>query len=131
MRDILLLIFSIVVLNIGYSLAKLCNNDDIIKIFIIMGLISILLYPFLDKKNESKWWDKRLIMSAICILLGYYIFISLIQKNSITKYMVYGNVLGILLISFIGIYYFKEKLSYINILGICIVILGIYLLSLK
>lgn len=131
MKNLFILVFSIILLNIGYSVAKLCNKDDILKIFIVVGLLSLLLYSLNNNKSETKWWDKRIIISAILILFGYYLFIYLLQNNSISKYMIYGNVLGILFITAIGVIYFKEKLNIYNYIGISLLCIGIYLLSMK
>ena len=137
MKNFFILVFSIILLNIGYSVAKLCNNDDILKIFTIVGIFSLLLYSFVNNKSKTKWWDSKLIISAILILSGYYLFIYLLQNNSISKYMIYGNVIGILFITVVGVIYFKEKLNIYNYilkmksLVVILLCIGIYLLSIK
>ena len=129
MNYIILLLLSIILINIGFSITKLCDTNDIIYIFLVIGMLS-LIYLILNKKNIVKI-DKKIILASLFLLIGYSIFMYVIQKNEISRMTCYGNIFGILLITLIGIFYFQEKLSSFNILGILLMCVGIYLLSLK
>tara|TARA_Y100000389_G_scaffold105786_1_gene102677 strand:+ start:1015 stop:1410 length:396 start_codon:yes stop_codon:yes gene_type:complete len=130
MNTILLLLISIIILNIGFSAAKTCNINDILYIFLIAGILSIIMI-ILNGKNDKMVINKNILIAGICILIGYSIFIYVIQKNEISKMTCYANIFGILFITAIGVIYFKEKLNIYNYIGISLLCIGIYLLSMK
>ena len=92
--------------------------------------MSIIVIIATKKKPLIKI-NQNIVLATIFIFLGYTLFMYLIKNNDISRMMIYKNVLGILFISLIGYYYFKEQLTLTNIIGIALMCLGIYMISIK
>ena len=130
MNTIILLIIAIILINIGFTYSKLCISDDIFTILLYIGIFSLICALIYKRKSLIKI-DKNIIIASLTLFMGYALFIYLVQNNDISRITIYGNICGILFISLIGYYYFKEQLTPTNIIGIALMCLGIYLLSIK
>ena len=130
MDTIVLVIIATILLNLGVTFVKNCDNYDILYIYMYLALLSIIVIIATKKKPLIKI-NQNIVLATIFIFLGYTLFMYLIKNNDISRMMIYKNVLGILFISLIGYYYFKEQLTLTNIIGIALMCLGIYILSIK
>lgn len=130
MDTIVLVIIATILLNLGVTFVKNCDNYDILYIYMYLALLSIIVIIATKKKPLIKI-NQNIVLATIFIFLGYTLFMYLIKNNDISRMMIYKNVLGILFISLIGYYYFKEQLTLTNIIGIALMCLGIYMLSIK
>ena len=130
MNTIVLIIIATILLNTGAIFVKKCDNYDILHIYIYIAALSILSI-ILSKKGPILKINQNIILATIFIFLGYTLFMYLIKNNDISRMTIYKNVFGILLIALIGYYYFNEQLTPTNMVGIGLMCLGIYMLSIK
>lgn len=130
MDTVVLVIIATILLNLGVTFVKNCDNYDILYIYMYLAILSIIVIIATKKKPLIKI-NQNIVLATIFIFLGYTLFMYLIKNNDISRMMIYKNVLGILFIALIGYYYFKEQLTLPNIIGIALICLGIYMLSIK
>ena len=130
MDTIVLVIIATILLNLGVTFVKNCDNYDILYIYMYLAILSIIVIIATKKKPLIKI-NQNIVLATIFIFLGYTLFMYLIKNNDISRMMIYKNVLGILFIALVGYYYFKEQLTLTNIIGIALICLGIYMLSIK
>ena len=104
-------------------------------LFILM-LGSLLFKPFrskfVDMFSKCKKKCNRstiFIIVLFCILLvGHKMTIfHLVDSHQVAEIMPVAEVIGIVLIVFIGLFYFKETVTYKTVIGLCNMILGILL----
>ncbi len=80
-------------------------------------------------REKCKTNDTTLLILFIFLIIGHKIStFYLVDRYQVSEIMPLAEVCGILLIVFIGLFYFKEELTGKTILALCNIILGIFLL---
>ena len=106
----------------------------VLILFIIVGLF---IPPFRNKlfemfskcKKKCKRSTVFIIVLLCLLIIGHKIAIFyLVDSYQVSEIIPVAEVLGIVLIVFIGLFYFKETLTYKTIIGLCNMILGILLI---
>ena len=104
---------------------------------ILFILVALLFKPFREKfinmfsKCKKKCNRNTIfIVVLLCLLIiGHKIAIfHLVDSYQVSEIIPVAEVAGIVLIVFIGLFYFKETLTYKTIIGLCNMILGILLI---
>ena len=100
---------------------------------ILFILVALLFKPFREKFiNMFSKCNRNTIFIVVllCLLIiGHKIAIfHLVDSYQVSEIIPVAEVAGIVLIVFIGLFYFKETLTYKTIIGLCNMILGILLI---
>lgn len=128
---------------LGKSLTKYISNKDIIILYHFIYHLFILAfcsYILLFKKNNADKFLKKIktIPTYMYVILFLAILLSIISQLCYFKIIKTANVNifintlrggSALLIFIIGIYAYKEKINLTKIIGILLILLGIYLVN--
>lgn len=141
--------FTIISLNwsiygfIYKELLQYLNNIEIKTLYFIIYeliLISIILYAiFFKRKMISNFSSniqnisKTLLFAAIFIssmdLISSFSYYNLLKKYNVVYVIPILRAISTILITLIGYYHFKESLNINKIIGIGIIVLGVYILN--
>ena len=89
----------------------------------IFSLIPIILIKQYNVTDNYIY----LILTMMCYLILMIAYINILKENISAKYTIL-QIMQILIISFIGIFYFREQINFIKMLGIIFAIVSVYLL---
>lgn len=121
----------------------LVRNNDIFDIFILKQFVyffvSIIIFLFLFKNLHSVQKLKMsyndlffLLLAATLGTLGTFLFLYSLSKSK-NNYLTFGILyaLPIVIYSLLNFFIMKSEFSYLNLLGIIMVCVGLFLTSLK
>ena len=115
-------------------LDKQTHSSFTILVFFSAGILG-LAYAFIKKLDFKKFIEKEILISGILLgMINYaslYFIIAALKTKFVDDSVLFGfNHIGVLLFSVIlGMFFFKEKLSKLNYLGILLSLTVIILLS--
>ena len=89
----------------------------------IFALIPIILIKQYNATDNYIY----LILSMMCYLILMITYINILKENISGKYTIL-QIMQILIVSFIGIFYFREQINFIKMLGIIFAVISVYLL---
>ena len=123
-------------------LRNLANDEYIILYHImIIGLIILyLIYKYCIKKtkinmnnlnNLSKTNYLYLFIIAISSIIGFYLYLSLIKDKEVSSVLAQTRCLCIAVSVILGYFIFNEKLDFNKVLGIILIIFGIFIINMK
>ena len=106
----------------------------VLILFIVIGMIipsfrNKLINMFSKCKKKCKRNTIFIVVLLSLLIIGHKIAIfNLVDSFQVSEIIPVAEVLGIVLIVFIGLFYFKETLTYKTVIGLCNMILGILLI---
>lgn len=89
----------------------------------IFSLIPIVLIKQYNTTDNYIY----LILTMICYLILTICYINILKENISSKYTIL-QIMQILIVTLIGIFYFNDTFDYIKILGIIFALVAVYLL---
>lgn len=135
-------ILIILLANVSYHLFQKSINSQIhplvslITTYITAILLSLLLFLFFPLKTnlatslkQLNWTNFALGASIIGLEFGFLLAYRVNWK--ISNALLVANILVAIILFFIGLFFYKEKVSTLNILGFVLSLIGSILLSLK
>jgi uncharacterized membrane protein len=147
----MLTIFLYLIISLGWSLpfflikdlTKYLSQIEILilshliwHLFILLFLVYIWIFNknighnFITKiKNIPIKYRYYLIFITIISIISQYSYFTLLKKNNVSKVIPILNGLSNISIVIIAYLLFKEKLTFIKLIGILLVIFGIYLIN--
>tara|TARA_B110000285_G_scaffold53854_1_gene61377 strand:- start:81 stop:524 length:444 start_codon:yes stop_codon:yes gene_type:complete len=147
----MLTIFLYIIISLGWSLpfflikdlTKYLSQIEILilshliwHLFILLFLVYIWIFNknigqnFITKiKNIPIKYRYYLIFITIISIISQYSYFTLLKKNNVSKVIPILNGLSNIAIVIIAYLLFKEKLTFIKVIGILLVIVGIYLIN--
>lgn len=129
---LLLLTIGILFFVSGQIILKL-NTDNIILtsscFFISSGILGLCLLLFYNKKHFPKIQFSKLgLLAGILFFVGNFLWINSIkQAPSLSMVRIYMAGIETILLVLLGFIIFQEKIKPVNIIGFCIVIIGLIL----
>jgi drug/metabolite transporter (DMT)-like permease len=147
----MLTIFLYLIISLGWSLPFFLIKDltkylSQIEILILSHLIwhvfilLFLVYTWIFNKNIGQHFITKiknipikyryyLIAITIISIISQFSYFTLLKKNNVSKVIPILNGLSNIAIVIIAYLLFKEKLTFIKLIGILLVIFGIYLIN--
>ena len=135
----LISILIVIIANVGYILFQdsIPSNIDPIVALCCMyfsGMITALILFFFTKQhkkiNRNTIWNWRILaFSFVNILIDAGFLIAFRYGWQVSLFNVISNVLILIGLTLVGVLFFKEKLSPINLIGLLLGVIGIGILS--
>lgn len=123
--------FADILFSQSNSFVSLKHNEIFFAIIFIVAAISGILFSFLNKHQKFIPSKKNILWGAILGIPNYFslkfFFDALTELDNSTAFLVL-NVGIIILSTFVGLLFYREKLSFKNIIGISLAILSLYLI---
>jgi len=99
-------------------------------IFLILAILTeVIGSSFLKIAKELGINDYGFLITAFFICVSYYFVGLAVKRISVGVAFALWEVLGVICIVFIGIFYFNERLSFVQFVGIMLGIFGIILIN--
>tara|TARA_B100000131_G_C17857873_1_gene508745 strand:+ start:206 stop:658 length:453 start_codon:yes stop_codon:yes gene_type:complete len=142
--ELVLILLVIISSPITFIKKDILNNfsifEEIICTSFFIFIITFILYFYYEKKSLKYLTNKYLnspilhkyLIYILLIVFSLYIGNYIISKeNKIIKYRAFRSSFSLILALILSIFVFKEKLNFNQLLGILIIILGIYIYNNK
>ena len=142
--ELILILLVIISSPITFIKKDILNNfsifEEIICTSFFIFTITIIVYFYYEKKSLNYLINKYLnssilhkyLIYILLIVISLYIGNYIISKeNKIIKYRAFRSSFSLILALILSIFIFKEKLNFNQLLGILIIILGIYIYNNK
>jgi len=100
------------------------NYIVVILAAIVSVSFPIMAQMYADKKNNW-YWPIMIILSIIL----FYMYIYLCRQYGATRMYTMIKIMAILLVTLVGYFYFQNKITTKNVIGILFGIVALYLLS--
>ena len=115
--------------TIWYIAPKFVPVTNPIAAFFWYGIFWVCCAPLITKLTSDKWFDVTAIPFALCFALGSVLATSfyILALNNGGKISVVSIIVEVSLILalLVGVFYFRESLNWVQILGIILSIIGI------
>lgn len=129
----------VIVSNVFYSLCQNLIPSTVNPVIALccMYLGGLLFAIPLYLKNKDKYkkankglWKRAIIFALVNIVLDLGFFLAFKSGWSIGYFNIITNICILILIMLIGILFYKEKITFLNFIGIVIGIIGLSILNL-
>ena len=120
------------------AIGNLSSNESLVLNQCLIGLLFTIyfVYLFIGKKCNltkfSKMNSKQImyqIMASIVTVMSAIVLIKLLEKSNVSFLIPQIQPLIILLTILIGIFFFKEKITLVQMIGCAFIIIGVVLLN--